>query len=242
MDTSALEDLGLTNAEIKIYLALLELGTSTAGPILQRTKLQNSVVHMTLHKLVEKGFVSYVIKGKIKHYQAADPKNILIFMDQRKRRFETLLPELIVRQKKQEKQEAEVFVGLKAFKIMLYGLVQDSRPGDEYVYFAFYTKDEKMAEFVQESIYKPFDEERDKRKIVVRGIAPKEIRYQFRNRKPDMLFVDFPIPTNISIFHDKVLFTPFEYEPVAFLIHSRQLADSLRLFFYSIWNKYKNQS
>lgn len=47
MDTQILEDIGLTNAEIKVYIALLELGTSTAGPIIEKTGLQNSVVHMT---------------------------------------------------------------------------------------------------------------------------------------------------------------------------------------------------
>lgn len=60
MNTQILEDIGLTNAEIKVYLALLELGTATAGPILEKSHLQNSVVHMTLNKLIEKGFVTFV--------------------------------------------------------------------------------------------------------------------------------------------------------------------------------------
>ncbi len=55
MDIRILEDIGLTNAEIKVYLALLELGTSTAGPVLSKTGLQNSVVHMTLARLIDKG-------------------------------------------------------------------------------------------------------------------------------------------------------------------------------------------
>src|SRR3989338_7621296 len=77
MDTSIFEELGLTPAEIKIYLALLEQGVSTAGPILQKTGLQNSVVHLTLAKLLVKGFISFVKKGKVKQYRAADPKKIL---------------------------------------------------------------------------------------------------------------------------------------------------------------------
>ena len=47
MDTAILEDIGLTNAEIKVYLSLLELGTATAGPIIEKSCLQSSVVHMT---------------------------------------------------------------------------------------------------------------------------------------------------------------------------------------------------
>ena len=33
MNTQVLEDLGLTNGEIKVYLALIGLGEKTSGPI-----------------------------------------------------------------------------------------------------------------------------------------------------------------------------------------------------------------
>ena len=42
METQILEDLGLTKAEIKVYIALLELGNSSAGAILDKSKLQKS--------------------------------------------------------------------------------------------------------------------------------------------------------------------------------------------------------
>ena len=102
MDISILEDLGLTNAEIKVYLALLEIGISTAGPIIKKTGLQNSVTHMTLQKLLEKGFISFIKKGKVKHYQPTNPKNIINFIDEKKERFQKLLPELLAKQKIQE--------------------------------------------------------------------------------------------------------------------------------------------
>ena len=74
MDTSVLNEIGLTEAEEKIYLALTELGSAKAGAIISSTGLQNSVVHLTLGKLVKKGLISFVRKGKVRHYQAADPK------------------------------------------------------------------------------------------------------------------------------------------------------------------------
>ena len=48
MEISILEDLGFSKAEIKVYLALLELGVTKAGEVIRHTSLQNSVVHMTL--------------------------------------------------------------------------------------------------------------------------------------------------------------------------------------------------
>ncbi|MDP7521026.1 MAG: helix-turn-helix domain-containing protein, partial [Candidatus Pacearchaeota archaeon] len=234
-DTSILEDIGLTNAEIKVYLALLELGNSTAGPILDKTSLQNSVVHMTLHKLVEKGFISFIKKGKIKHYRATDPKNIINFIEEKKTRFETILPELLIKQKKQETQEAEIFEGFKGFKNMLYEFIKDANKGDEYLFFSFYTKNHKDFEDVY-NFYKEFEKERKRLGIKVKGIAPSNIKHMFKGRNiKNILFLDVPIPMNISIFKNKVIFTPWEDKQVSFMIHSKQLAESFRNYFYSIW-------
>ena len=57
MDTDVLQDLGLTAAEIKVYISLLELGSSSAGPILQKSTLQNSVVHRAVNSLLERALV-----------------------------------------------------------------------------------------------------------------------------------------------------------------------------------------
>lgn len=241
MDTSILEDLGLTHAEIKVYVALLELGVTTAGPIIERTGLQNSVVHMTLHKLVEKGFLSFVKKGKVRHYQATDPKNIINFIEEKKKKFELLLPELLIRQKKVEKQEAEVYEGFKGFKVMQYEAIKDAKPGDEYLFFTFNTKNPRDFAHVY-NFYNEFEKERKKRGIVVRGIIPnnKEILEMLKDRdQKGLLVVDFPTPENVSVMNDQVLFTPWEDKQVSFLIHSRQLAEGFRRYFYSIWNKYK---
>jgi len=125
MDTKILEDIGLSNAEIKVYLTLLELGTSTAGPILEKSGLQNSVVHMTLNKLIERGFVTFVKEGKRNHYQASDPKHIIDFINEKKERFQEILPELLLKQKQaKEKPEIITFRGINGIKELLMELLE----------------------------------------------------------------------------------------------------------------------
>src|SRR3989344_4069712 len=124
MDTHILEDIGLTNAEIKVYLTLLELGSSTAGPIIEKSGLQSSVVHMTVNKLVEKGFVSFVKEGKRNHYQATNPKHIIEFINEKKQRFEQILPELLLKQQTAKiKPEIITFRGVKGIKELLLELL-----------------------------------------------------------------------------------------------------------------------
>jgi sugar-specific transcriptional regulator TrmB len=239
MDTTIFEDLGLTNAEIKVYLALIDLGTSTAGPVLDKTRLQNSVVHMTLHKLVEKGFASFIKKGKIKHYQATDPKNLLKIIDDKKRILEEMLPVLLARQRPGEKQVAEIYEGFKGFKAMQYEFIKGAKKDDEYLFFSFYAKNPDDFENVY-NFYNKFSMERKKLGIIDKGIVPSDIKNKLKGRNiRNLLFVDFPVLTNISVFRDKVILTPWEDSQISFLIQSRQLADSFRQYFYSIWNRYK---
>lgn len=241
MDTTILEDIGLTNAEIKVYLALLELGMSTAGPIISKTGLQNSVVHMTLHKLVEKGFISFMKKGKIKHYKSTDPNNIIKFIDEKKERFKKILPELLIKQQHVEKQEAEVYEGFKGFKNMQYEFIKGAKKGDEYLFFAFHPDNPDDFKYVY-NFYSEFDKERDQLGIIVKGLAPIGIKHLIRKRMiPKIIFVDYPIPLNISIFKDRVVFTPWEDKPVSFLVRSKNLADSFRKYFYTIWNQHKEK-
>lgn len=241
MDTEILKEIGMTNAEIKIYISLLELGISTAGPILEKTGLQNSVVHITLHNLVKKGFVTFIKKGKVKHYRATDPQNINKMIDEKKKRLELFIPNLIGIQNKQERQDAEVFEGFQGFKNMHYEFIKGGKKGDEYLYFSFYTENLNDFEEVY-NFYKEFSKERVRRGFNVKGIVPIQVKPKYKDRdKTNVLFIDFPAPMNISIFNDKVFFTPWEDKKVSYLIHSRQLSQSFRQYFYSIWNKYRKK-
>jgi sugar-specific transcriptional regulator TrmB len=117
MDTEILEDLGLTQAEIKTYLALLETGATTAGLVLEKSGLQNSVVHRALNSLIEKGLVNFVVEGKRKTYQATEPEHFITFIDDKKRRFEEILPALKQRATFANVHEAAtIYKGLRGIK------------------------------------------------------------------------------------------------------------------------------
>tara|TARA_Y100000034_G_C6760139_1_gene338488 strand:+ start:52 stop:774 length:723 start_codon:yes stop_codon:yes gene_type:complete len=239
MNEQIFQEIGLTNAETKVYLALLKTGSTTAGPLLKETGLQNSTLHKTLHSLVSKGFASFIIKGKIRHYQASDPETVLKFIQEKENRFQKMLPQLKLLQKPIEKQEAEIFEGFKGFKNMVYEFIKGGKKGDEYLFFSFYAKNPDDYEDLY-NFYGDFAKEREKLGIIIKGIAPKNRKDKFKGRNiKNILFVDFPIPLNISIFNNKVIFTPWEDKKVSFLINSRQLAESFRQYFYSIWKQAK---
>jgi len=237
MNEQIFQEIGFTSAETKVYLALLKTGQTTAGPLLKETRLQNSTLHKTLHKLVAKGFASFVIKGKTHYYKAADPETVLKFIKEKEIKFESMLPELKQLQKPIEKQEAEVYEGFKGFKNMLYEVIKDGQEGDEYLFFSFYTENPDDFDNVY-NFYKDFEKERKKLGLIVKGLAPSKIKHKFKRREiKNIKFVDFPIPLNISVFRNNVIFTPWEDKQISFMIYSKQLAESFRQYFYSIYNR-----
>ncbi|MEK6963607.1 MAG: helix-turn-helix domain-containing protein [Nanoarchaeota archaeon] len=239
MDIQILEDIGLTPAEIKVYLALLELGTATAGPILDKTGLQNSVVHMTLNRLIEKGFVSFVKEGKRNHYQAANPKHILEYMDEKKERFEMLLPSLLMKQNQaNEKPEIISFRGKKGVKELLYELLSGS--GKEY-----HTLNSPYASIMMgDHFWITFHKKRVSQGVKARQVFNeslrtwvKEIKYtlsQLRYTKKG-----FEPLTETIIFGNQVAILIWAEKPVGILMKNPTIAESYDRYFEMVWEQAK---
>ncbi|MCK4670520.1 MAG: hypothetical protein KAT43_04920 [Nanoarchaeota archaeon] len=240
VNTSVLEGLGLTKGEIATYMALLELGSVTAGPIIEKSGLQSSVVYNCLHKLIEKGLVTYIKKGKIKYYQAADPSVIFNFIEDKKKAFSDILPELKLKQKMaKERTEAEIFEGIKGLHAMFDILLEKSKPGDEYLFFAI--GEEHKREDVQRFLIW-LQNKRFEKKLKQRGIAPtklKKIILKAYKRPTYIRFTDIIFPTGIVIFRDHVITLIFEEKIMAISVHSKTATDVYKKYFEDMWKKAK---
>jgi HTH-type transcriptional regulator, sugar sensing transcriptional regulator len=234
MDTKILEDLGLTKSEIKVYLALLELGSSSAGDILKKARIQNSVLHFTLNNLIEKGLVTYVKRGKARVYQSADPETLISYVEDKKNQLKTILPELKKRQSlAQEKEEVEIFEGVRGVKTAIYTLIENTKPKDKFMFFS--ADVEERNEEIQK-FYERFDAKRKDKKLNVMGIAPTKLKRLFKKREySKMKYVTFPIPENTGICNDKLIIISWSNKPRAILIKSKSIVHKQRKFFEQIW-------
>jgi len=230
------KEAGFTNAETKIYLALLETGPTSAGLVMKKTELQNSVLHRNLQRLIERGFISYIKKGKRRIYQAVDPKQIIKDIENKKKHFEEMLPELKALKKPFEKQEAKIFLGFKGFKNALSEFIEDAKKGDDYLIFSLGVDNlEKYENII--SYYKEFEKIRKSKGIISKAIAPKsqEAILKESSKKINIKFVDFPTPLDVSIFKNRILLSSWGEKETFFIVESKALAESFRKYFYSIW-------
>lgn len=132
----ALKNAGMTEAEAAVYIALLELGSTTAGPLIRKTCMHRATVYDTLRKLMEKGFVSHVVKGKKKYFESADPKIILEFLRDREEELKDVIPYFETkRMLAKERQDVTVYQGVKGIWTVMETILNDLRNGGEYYNF-----------------------------------------------------------------------------------------------------------
>ena len=236
MDTQILEDLGFTNAEIKVYLALLELGLSTAGPIMDKSGLQSSVVHMTLNKLIAKGFVSFIKEGQRNHYQATDPKHISEYIDNKKSQFEKILPDLLSKQDMaKEKSEVITFRGIKGVKELLYELLEAG--GKEHHTFG----SAKESLMLGEAWWMNYHTKRAAKGITAKLLFNESLRkWCDVNLYPKAEYkftkIGFEPLTETIIRNDKIGIILWTEKPIGILIHNKLAAQSYDKFWEIMWN------
>ncbi|MDP2950859.1 MAG: helix-turn-helix domain-containing protein [bacterium] len=115
MLTNNLQKLGFSENEARVYLALLEEGFGTTGPLIKKTGLHRNIVYETLDKLVKCGLSSVSMQKGKKHFRALSPVKIL---QREKTQFEMaqkLVP-FLIKMQKQEKQEVIIYEGNEGFQ------------------------------------------------------------------------------------------------------------------------------
>ncbi len=245
MDTSILQDIGLSKSEIDIYVALLELGPSTSGPIINKTKLQSSVVHRSIKRLVDGGLITFVKVGKDKQYQATEPENLLNYIDSKRKKIQDILPELKLKQKlAKEKNETEMFLGKRAIFSMLDNLIKDSQPEEDFLSFSLIEAhgDEEIIRF-----YKHYNLRRREKKLNVKVLVNKKVKKIYEKnyskellRKANVHYTSFNFPQGIIIHRAHVVFLNWSENPTAVKITNTQMAQQFTQFFLQFYNKEKD--
>ena len=237
MDTSIFEELGLTNAEIKVYIQLLKLGSSHAGLIIEKTGLQTSVVHRALNSLIERGLINYILEGKIKTYQATEPEVFLDFIDDKKTKFKEILPELKKERDLARKEEiATVYKGKRGLQEVYYKLINVK--ANEYL---TYGGGIDVANFMDVIWWRNLHTKRRVNKLPSRQIFDKTVKPLGRGiigmplTKVKFLPHEFAQFQETVIVGDYVAINVFTENAYSFLIKDTKVAEGYKKYFELLW-------
>ncbi|MBW2989318.1 hypothetical protein KY358_03300 [Candidatus Woesearchaeota archaeon] len=245
MEAKKLESLGLSPNESKVYLALLEIGSSTADKISQKSGIHRRTVYDNIEKLLNKGLISYITKANKKYFEAADPNNLKDIIKEKKERvfrqeevLKGILPELILSQRaSKDKQEVSLYKGKEGIKAILKDILRTRKPNC--VIGAHSRKEFK-------GILERFHDERIRLKIKNRMIFKKEdIKRAKRFSKRQFTDVrvmptEYTSPIAINVYGDKVgLLIRSVKNPLGILIKNKDTSDGFRAYFEVLWNNCK---
>ncbi len=240
MEDGILRELGFSEREIKIYLALLSLGQTTVGPIAAKTRMQHSKVYQTLEKLIDKGLVSFVIKSKTRHFEAQDPKHILGFIKEKERRFAEILPDLQqMKSFSDEQQLATVYEGEKSMDSMFNSMLDDLKPGSSYYIFALKQDYWSVSclRFLRKLHMRISEKRSDNRLILHNSVKKAFMKNSGDIKNIKYRFTKLNLPPGLMIIDDKVINWSWGERPTAVEIKSRQIAKQYKVFFLEVWER-----
>ncbi|MDI6721210.1 MAG: helix-turn-helix domain-containing protein [Candidatus Aenigmarchaeota archaeon] len=247
MHEDLLSEIGFTKSEIAVYFALIEIGSSTTGPIIKKAGIASGKAYLILDKLITKGLVTFVIKSGVKYYQAKDPERIIDYMKEKEselRKKEEKMKEILpyLKQKYEQKKHeniAEIYEGDRGLKTF-YEFVLKEIPKGECIFVMGATREvlEKFDRYLMS-----WNKRRIKLGIRMKiiynhdcrnlGKKRKNLRLtEVRYMKPEM-----ETPAWVDIFMDYVVTINVHGTPVCFLIKSKEAADSYMKYFELVWKQ-----
>ena len=241
-----LKKIGLSENEAKVYLALLELGSSTAQTIAQKAGLKRPTTYVQLESLMKRGLTTSFEKGAKTMFRAEDPEHLKQVLEKEKEEqkerlaaLENILPGLgNLYLSAGERPRVRFFEGIEGLKTIQ----------DEFLK----TKESLIKSITNvDDVLKLFPEHEKNYipKRVQRGIRSKFI---YTSSKGDFLkktdaemlreskFVEhkkMPLSGDITIFGNKVKISSILKRPFGIIIESEEIAKSLGAVFDLLWEK-----
>lgn len=246
MDLALLEQIGLTKSEISVYLALLELGSSSTGKIVGKAKIASSKVYEVLDRLMDKGLVSVVLKNEVKYFEAAPPNRVLDYVGQmenewkqKKERLKKIIPELeLKRVLAESKTEARIYRGLKGLETAFYDALSLLKIGDEFLASGIPSRSTSQNRFFvkftricrQKGVYMKaiFNE-------VARGDQQTDMDVSGYH---EVRFLPESTPAAVNVLGNRtIIFPESKEEELLIVIDDKKVAESFRVQFYKQWNQ-----
>lgn len=237
-----LKGLGLTENEVKVYIVCLELGSSLASSIAEKSVVYRTIVYDVLNSLIEKGLVSYFIKENRKYFQSISPNALNRYLEEKERgikeqkeKIKPLIEQLSkIEQPKKEDYSIEVFRGNEGFKTLLEDILKERK---DYRMIGYEALGSKLLKYYFLHWQKRRIKQKIKRRIIAKKTRRDEIQKYGQFTEAKFLPDNYEIPTSVLIYgHKAILFLPLEDDCVGIRIDSKKIVESFNTYFELLWN------
>ena len=246
MHSDIFEGLGLSPNEAKIYEALLERGESSISDISVAAKIHRRNAYDAMHRLIDKGLCFQIFSTTENRYNAVDPDKLMELLAEKERGLQSILPDLKKKfQHRATSEEAYIYRGYEGQKNVWRDLLRVG--GESYFVGAKGSWFDPHLDAARDAFFR----EANRKKIKFTQLfdsAVKENIPNFPKHFPGNLQYRFlpkkySTTSAIHIFGDYVItYTGLTIQRtsedvVFFIIHSKNLAESYRTWFWYMWEQ-----
>ncbi len=244
MIESILQEVGLTKNEIKVYLALLDLGESKTGEILHKSGLNSGKIYEILDSLKRRGLVSVVIRNNVQYFSPAEPQRLFDYLEEERTKlkekqedFRKIIPD-IMKKINSRKQDAkvEVYYGFQGMKTAYSKEIPRYKKGAiSYIFgvTAYKNYEKKVNDFFSNSIMP----KREAAKVEARRIFSEDSRNEkgYYQKGAKTKYLPYSSPVSINVMGDLITIGIITEEPLVISIESAEVAKSFIQQFDFLW-------
>ncbi len=239
-----LQKLGLNEKEVKVYLAALELGYSSAQDMAKKAGINRATTYFIIEGLIKKGLMTQIEKGKKTYFAAEDPRGLEVVIQKKikeaedmKNTFKEILPQLeSVYNLSAEKPSIRYYEGLDGLKVMRSEFLQIATK--EVLGFTALDQLFKYFPSHEEEHSKKRIDKKIKSRVIytyskgpIEGATNKSLLREARYIPVDK----FKFTSDISIYEDRISMTFLKEKLGGVIIESKELADMMRAIFELAW-------
>lgn len=243
-----LGEIGFSEKESKIYLALLEFEQATANELAKKADINRTSAYDVLEVLIRRGVVSkYKKKGRT-FFTVSDPRKLLSYLEHEKCDFEKtiekqkqviagVLPELIsLQQPLSTRPKVQFFEGEKGMREAYEDTL--TAKGGILAYANVQTMHWALPKFFPE-----YYTRRTRAKVAIKAIMPpNELSRERAAHDREEIRQSKFIPEGqefspeVNIYNNKVLIASWK-EKMAVIVESKEFADLMRLTYQLLWER-----
>ena len=234
MQTQTLQDLGLSQTEAKVYIALLELGQAHVGEITKKSQVNRTNIYDALERLIKKGLATYVLTANRKLFSPVSPKQLKQILKEKEQTLDEILEDLEIKYNSTTSTEqATIFKGKKGIKSIFEDILKENST------ILAYGAQSKFTEIFPD-YHIHWNDRRAKLKLKIKMIYNRKVKQSKQEENLKLLEMKFlpghyDFPSTIIIYDNKVATIAWTEQPIAFLIESKEVAKSNTNFFNILW-------
>lgn len=235
------EKLGIWEKMTRIYLDLLEYGTSSIADICQRTDLHRPEVYRSLPFLIESVLIRELTKWKRTLYAALPPERIEDMIREFEKRNTPLVSELRAKYDKLENQVSVSYQEWRSGVTRVFSDIVDTLPRGSVFYRVSAERDVERSNTYLPSDYRAKRDKKQLERMVIssgQAAAPKQKRLERDIVRIPQEYDEFDQDVTMTIYGDKIAYIDYTHEH-SIIIENPMIAEFQRKLFLLLHKKLK---